>query len=244
MQDQRTQQLDACGRHLTPQQQPGYRKGIPPRNKGRSNVRRPGENVCMPTTHTPRSCQHCGKTFTPRSARQRYCSRSCGVTAAHAIRHAQVTPWQERFWRFVPEPRTAQACWEWTGKINHAYGRLMVAKTPYREIPAHRASWTIHHGEIPEGHVVCHHCDNPACVNPAHLFLGTQAENIADMHRKGRRASFAGTRNGQSKFSDATIAEVRRLLAEGLTPTPISRATGVSVSQIKHIRAGRARRAG
>jgi hypothetical protein len=198
-------------------------------------------------TTEQRICAHCGEPFTPRidpRREQRYCSRRCALVTARAARPG-ATPWRERFWNFVPDQRTDQACWEWTGKTdNGGYGRLLLTKTPYREIPAHRASWTIHHGTDPGELKVCHHCDNPRCVNPRHLFLGTQADNVEDMNRKGRRASFAGTRNGQHKFSEETIAEVKRLLAAGMTPTPISRATGVSVSQIKHIRAGRARKSG
>lgn len=78
-------------------------------------------------------------------------------------------------------------CWLWTGATKpNGYGNMgWNGKT----IMAHRAAWLAFHGPIPEGMNVCHHCDTPACVNPGHLFLGSQRENIADMDAKGRRVS-------------------------------------------------------
>jgi hypothetical protein len=88
-----------------------------------------------------------------------------------------------RFWRYVSKGRK---CWTWIGVLNeNCYGRITVRHGS--TILAHRLSWIIHHGPIPHGMWVCHTCDNPPCVNPAHLFLGDARSNHDDMVRKGRR---------------------------------------------------------
>jgi hypothetical protein len=90
----------------------------------------------------------------------------------------------ERFWRFV---QRGDACWTWTGSRNeHGYGQIHGGPGVGRPLIASRVSWEIHHGPIPDGLLVCHTCDNPSCVNPAHLFLGSHADNGRDMSAKGR----------------------------------------------------------
>ena len=92
---------------------------------------------------------------------------------------------EEFFWeRVSPEPNSG--CWLWTGRYQtFGYGDIQL----YRNAPhisAHRASWSIHSGDIPDGMCVCHKCDVPECVNPDHLFLGSQQDNMLDAHKKGR----------------------------------------------------------
>lgn len=88
---------------------------------------------------------------------------------------------EDRFWAKVDR---GGECWRWTADCDSSgYGSL---KTGHTKVSAHRLSWQLHHGQIPPGQSVLHRCDNPRCVRPDHLFLGTQADNIADMVAKGR----------------------------------------------------------
>lgn len=92
-------------------------------------------------------------------------------------------------------------CWLWTGSINHGYGRISLGpQGAVYEFRAHRVSWELHYGPIPDGLFVCHHCDTSACVRPSHLFVGDQAANAADMVAKGR--SLTGDRNVSRQYPE------------------------------------------
>lgn len=95
---------------------------------------------------------------------------------------------EERFWSFV---KKTDSCWLWQGSTQKGYGNISAWNPKQRILKAHRLSYEIHYGEIPEGvgyHGICvlHKCDNPSCVNPKHLILGTQQDNLEDMRKKGR----------------------------------------------------------
>jgi hypothetical protein len=125
-----------------------------------------------------------------------------------------------RFWGKM-ERRANSNCWEWQGfKDRWGYGRT---KMEGQQL-AHRAAYVIAHGAIPDGMCVLHRCDNPPCCNPDHLFLGTVADNNADMVAKGRHfvpspcgysPLLCGERNSQAKLTDFQVSEIRRRRAQG-----------------------------
>ena len=134
----------------------------------------------------------------------------------------------------------ADDCWVWTASTNGVYGRLYIGS---RNVAAHRFSLVLHTGAVlsPDD-VVMHSCDNPPCVNPAHLSVGTQLDNVADRRAKGRcgggRLSQPGAMNPNARLSLADVAEIRRRRALGESTRALSRAFGVSPSHISRISTG------
>lgn len=148
-----------------------------------------------------------------------------------------IKPWAARFWSKVQK---SDGCWLWTGSVaNHGYGQLTLRG--HRPFLAHRLSWELAHGPIPKGDghhgaVVMHTCDNRICVNPAHLVIGTQRENMADMAVKGRASHAAkavGVHNGNAKLTPSLVQKIR---AESGTCKEIARDFGVSVGAVAKVR--------
>lgn len=143
----------------------------------------------------------------------------------------------------------ARQCWPWTGTLTDGYGQLK-REDGQTNIYAHRASVEIHTGRpVPSDRVVMHTCDNPRCVNPAHLRVATQLANVRDMHRKGRAnpTSPKGDAHGSSKLLESQVLEIRARWAnrhaagERLTQRDLADAYGVSQSQISRILNGKRR---
>lgn len=113
------------------------------------------------------------------------------------------------FWPKVSVTKNPYKCWEWKASTNkRGYGQLMVWKLK-RPMLAHRVSWIVHNGAIPNGLFVLHDCDNPGCVRPGHLRLGTHADNMLDASLKGRQAR--GKRLPHTKLTVKQVIEIRRM---------------------------------
>lgn len=141
----------------------------------------------------------------------------------------------ERFW--AKTQLSESGCIEWTACLNgRGYGQFRPSKQR-KNITAHRYSWILANGPIPEGLCVCHTCDNRICVNPEHLFLGTPAENSADMVEKGRGrgAKRSGTLNPRCKLTEIQVEAVRKSSA---SLRSIAQTFGISKSQVHRIRNG------
>ena len=122
----------------------------------------------------------------------------------------------ERFWEKV-DIRGKADCWPWTAyRSPHGYGRIGRGGKRGRIETASRLAWELRNGPIPDGLHVLHRCDNPACCNPAHLFLGTHGDNVRDMYAKGRANRPKGERHCCARFTPEQVHEVRRLYATGL----------------------------
>lgn len=143
----------------------------------------------------------------------------------------------DRYWNFKRSYyKAANGCWEWVGALSKTgYGFFSMRGS---NMGAHRASYLLYVGDIPEGMLVCHKCDNPSCVNPDHLFIGDNSDNMADAMRKGRR--------GRKEI--ITVAHhiawsdewgIRKLHLEGVSMEKISRRYRVARTVISKIIAGK-----
>lgn len=171
-------------------------------------------------------CLNCGKEFgvVPSDAnRARFCSRACRFSVS-----------LEKKLEIVGYDLSSAGCHIWRGyKNNHGYG---VVGHEGRDISVHRASWYVNRGLIPDGINVLHECDVRPCFNVAHLFLGTDIDNIADMDAKGRRYVSRGEEHGMSVLTDAIVREIRSRPHGHGTAVRLGDEFGVSPQTISKIR--------
>lgn len=141
----------------------------------------------------------------------------------------------DRFFEKV-EPVTESGCWIWVGSRNRCgYGQFMLRGRPHL---AHRVSWELKCGKCPDG-AVLHKCDTPSCVNPSHLFIGSQADNVADMMAKGRNVvgiRHSADRHGRARISNETAIQIFN--AQG-RHAEIASHFGVCNATVSHIKTGR-----
>ena len=147
---------------------------------------------------------------------------------------------EERFWRHVVRGATSEDCWSWDkAETGNGYGLLSAPGASGTPLLAHRVSWEIHFGSVPSGQEVLHRCDNRSCCRPECLFLGTQAENLADMRDKGRDSPpplKAGEDHGQALLTNAQAAEIRaRYTGSYGERIVLAREYGVGVHVIKGV---------
>lgn len=147
---------------------------------------------------------------------------------------------EKRFWANVVKgteifsPFVSTPCWEWNGqKDKHGYGQMCKEGKTVR---THRISFELHKGKIPVDHGVLHHCDNPPCVNPDHLFVGTQLDNMRDRNLKGRTAVFRGSDHKNAKITEPIVLEMRKLYSDGVySQRQIGEIYGVSQAHVSDI---------
>lgn len=171
------------------------------------------------------TCEHCHRPFKTRNKNQRYCSKRCyGLANTLTV--------EARLLSRIAVTDNEDDCWLWTGaQDGRGYGKLTdVGGVDYK---ATRLLWTLLHGPIPHGLVVCHACDTPACVNPKHLFLGTQADNMRDAAKKRR------LQHGERRWNAKLTADDVRYIRGSTEPLKVLSARfGVTEGTISWIRHG------
>ncbi len=187
----------------------------------------------------PRACsvQGCGGTHASRGYCGRHYQEMRRAGALPVI--SPHRPLEERMKLFSDRSPCHGGCWVWTGTRSRlGYGMVSVSG---RMRTTHRVAFELAYGSIPPGNgyhgtCVCHRCDNPACINPAHLFLGTHRENMIDMKRKVRYTKLHGESHGSAKITEA---QARDILDSGGTHRAIAERYGVSRSLVTAIKNGR-----
>jgi len=155
----------------------------------------------------------------------------------------------QRFWPKVDKENgyihpVHGRCWEWTAKLGP--GGYGVIKIPVPGAPgghcnrgAHKISWVLANGAVPDGLFVLHKCDNRKCVRLEHLFLGTTQENALDAKSKGRLARLKGESNGMASLTEAKAYEIKRRALAGESPTALGREFDIVPSAVCNIKKGR-----
>lgn len=165
---------------------------------------------------------------------------TCGVDSCVNPRHLEqyVPPSAAERFASMVGPATPAGCTEWTGYRNKCgYGLFRSGQGPSSVRSAHRFAYEQAHGPIPDGMIIMHSCDNPACVNSDHLSAGSPSENMADRNQKGRQAR--GVTHHSSKLIDRDIRVIRQLFAARMRVNDIARLFSVSPATVSHIKTNR-----
>lgn len=189
-------------------------------------------------TQVERICELCSAKF---MAKPCYLKRGQYLfCSAECRKKSRFTALEERF-RQNLGPVTETGCLPWIGHSNrHGYGVISRGGRQGALVLAHRLAYEWANGPIPDGLFALHRCDTPCCVNPDHIFLGTQTDNMADMDKKGRRKIAVGERRGFAKLTEAAVREIRRRREQDGTLLKVLAADyGVSITSIQQIFTGR-----
>jgi hypothetical protein len=147
-----------------------------------------------------------------------------------------------RFWSCVEPMMDDRGCWEWTGSrlASGGYGRLCLGSNV--QVRAHRFSFELHNGPLPEGFLALHTCDNPPCVNPAHLYSGTDADNVHDMFRRNRVPKGYHAKHGSHPMAKLTETQVRDIRSRDYSVkgsrAKVAREFDVTITQVTKILTG------
>lgn len=190
----------------------------------------------------PKVCKQCNVQFMVSPTEHRrgngiYCSKTCiGKEIAKTRKNFLPQDPIQRFYSFILDSSNDDICWKWTGgKDWDGYGIFFVNK---KSIKAHRYAYQILVGRIPSGKLICHTCDNPSCVNPKHLFIGTFQDNVDDMMKKGRHKARSGSCHHNSKLNEELVKIVKQRLLKGDKITHIAKDLNVSITTIFDIKNG------
>ena len=169
-------------------------------------------------TFKPKPCFYCNYEFLPDNSKKLFCSAECNFLSK---------------FRKGPENQ----CWIWQVSKNKGYG---IFRYNHKLYYAHRFSFEYFIGEIPENFLICHRCDVPACVNPAHLFIGTHLDNATDKYNKGRDNHAKGEKHGNSKLTEQQIIEIRTLTkVTNILKKEIAAIYDITPSHLSRIKNGR-----
>lgn len=163
---------------------------------------------------------------------------STGVTTKTRQLQSSVRPlrteWLARFWEKVASPENANDCWLWQGVPNKdGYGTFRNNEGDCDT--AHRASYVIHHGPIPDGKQVLHSCDVRLCVNEAHIYAGTQQQNVDDMRIRGRRGALRGRDRANAKLTEHKVRRIRIEHARGSSFYALGNKYGVNRAVVARV---------